>query len=179
MPKHLPVALLAAATLFASAALAQPPRPLFAMHAQYDFRAHGVTLQHEQFSATAQGRTVGHINRTRLGSPLGWENATFDQVAPVHAIRRLGTAFREAHVGLMPESCTTDPGLLATGRYELTWYGAGSRVRTMTIHVVSTPEQDNTCPPRVGVILAAIQTFLAEGVGAVVFDVGRSIPTEE
>lgn len=154
----------------------RPPRPIFSMVAYYDLRAHAIQLFYESFFVTSNRRTVGQINKSRLGG-FGWLNTTYDAVAPATAFTELNRRFGENRVGLMPLECTTDPALLTTGRYELTWFGAGLRSRTMLITVVSTASPDNTCPPEVAGITTAIADYLRTAVGASTFPVGRSIPT--
>jgi hypothetical protein len=167
---------LLAGILYASSALAQPPRPIFSLASRYDIRAHARTLLQEQFSAASNGHTVGYVNQAQNDACCGWANTTFDRVATPAPLAKLNARLALANVGMMPTSCTTDPALLTTGRYELAWFGVGLRSRTLRITVVAGTAPDNSCPPQVGIILAAVRDFLAETVGAQVFDVGRSIP---
>ena len=166
-----------ASFLFASVAAAQPPRPVFSVEAQYEVRAHAVSLIRESFFLTSDRRAFGLLST--WPSPTGdWQASTYFGTSSPAAFATLQRRLARSRVGLLPPSCTTDPAIATTGRYELTWFGRGSRSRTILITVVSTPEPDNTCPSEVGEVLSAIRELLAVSLGANLLDVGRSIPSQ-
>jgi hypothetical protein len=150
--------------LVSSPLAAQPPRPLLRITTRVETRAHALLLSHEHFFVAKSGLVSGEITSGRLGS-VGWLYTTYAGVAPRPALAELAAALGDNQVGFLPEACTTDSGFRSVGEYELTWYGAGMRSRTLLINLVSGTEA-NSCPPEVLNIARAIRSFLADSVGA-------------
>jgi hypothetical protein len=175
-PMHTRLATLLATVILSSPLSAQTSRPLLSLVASYDVHVHALTRIHEQFAVGRDGRTLGTISEGSLFLCCGWKSTSFDGTAKHEVLEELLEDLAHAEVGRMPLSCVTNPALLTTGRYQLTWFGSGLRSRTIDIEVVASVETTPPCPPQVRSILSAVRDFLADGVGAFIFDVGRGVP---